>query len=403
MSGLRENDVVSERLGDVAPTTRTALECALGDQGIDDDQALHLIQLPPESLAPLLAVAGHVRTRRKGRTITYSPKVFLPITNLCRNFCSYCTFRKNPGDPAARTMGPDDVREQCRRARVLGCTEALLCLGDKPELAFPSYRETLDALGHRSTVDYLEHCARIALDEGLLPHTNAGVLSRDDMRRLKPLNVSFGLMLESVSPRLCAPGGPHHHAPDKRPERRLQMIREAGELRIAFTTGILIGIGETPAETVASLRAIADLHAEHGHIQEIIIQNFRAKPDTRMAGATEPDRHEMARTIAVARLLCPDMNLQAPPNLSPADHRLFLAAGINDWGGISPLTHDFVNPEAPWPHIEALAATCRDERFTLAPRLPVYPEFLRRPGFVDSDLAERAHRISAESGRPHAG
>jgi FO synthase len=223
------------------------------------------------------------------------------------------------------------------------------------------------------------------------------------MAALKPLNVSLGLMLETVSDRLRERGGAHQQAPDKDPQLRLAMMRAAGALQIPFTTGILLGIGETLAERVESLRAIGDLHAEYGHIQEIIVQNFRAKPTTRMAAAPEPTGLDTARTIAVARLMLPDMNIQAPPNLSPYDHRLFLAAGINDWGGISPLTLDYVNPEAPWPHLAELARTCADDGFELRPRLPVYAEYLDRPGFIDAGLRAHiaAHRVA--EGAHHVG
>jgi FO synthase len=213
----------------------------------------------------------------------------------------------------------------------------------------------------------------------------------------------MGLMLESISPRLRERGAAHQQAPDKDPALRLAMLRTAGELAIPFTTGILLGIGETNAERIESLRAIGDLHAEHGHIQEIIVQNFRAKPTTKMATAPEPESLDVARTIAVARLMLPDMNIQAPPNLSPLDHRLFLDAGINDWGGISPLTLDYVNPEAPWPQVQALAATCREAGFTLRPRLPVYAEYLDTPGWVDAPLAERARTLSVREGVAHVG
>ncbi len=396
MRGISDTDVASGRFGHVDVATARALERALEGHPIGLADALHLITRPREQLAPVLAVAGHVRTIRKGDRVTYSPKAFLPITNLCRDRCSYCTFRQDPDDPGAWTMLPEEVRHTSRAARRLGCIEALMCLGDKPERAFRSYRRTLAVLGHQTTVEYVRRCCEISLEEGLLPHTNAGLLTKREMSWLKTVNVSLGLMLENISPRLRGRGGVHQHAPDKDPARRLQMIREAGELQIPFTTGLLLGIGETPAERVASLAAIGELHATHGHIQEIIIQNFRAKPTTRMAAAPEPESEDVARTIAVARLMLPDMNLQAPPNLSPYDHRLFLGAGINDWGGISPLTRDFVNPEAPWPQIAALGETCRAEGFMLTPRLPVYDEYLTRPGFVEDDLRRRAATVLAD-------
>jgi FO synthase len=393
----------ARHLGHADPVTRAALDRALAGRPISDEEARHLIALPADRLAPLLAVAGHVRAKSKGHTVTYSPKVFLPITNLCRNHCSYCTFREPPDSPRARTMLPDEVRRVSLAGRDLACTEALLCLGDHPERTFASYRDTLACLGCTSTIDYVERCCAIALDTGLFPHTNAGVLTKTEMERLKPINVSMGLMLESVSPRLRRPGEPHANSPDKDPAVRLKMLRAAGELQIPFTTGILIGIGETYDERVASLRAIGDVHEEFGHVQEIIVQNFRAKRGTRMCGHIEPDACEMAATIAVARLMFPDMNIQAPPNLSPNDHRQLLAAGINDWGGISPLTSDFVNPEAPWPHVSALAETCRQQGFTLKPRLPIYPEFVERPGFLHPTLQERVGRAATVQGASHVG
>ena len=392
MRDVTEIDVVCGQLGNIDSVTRAALETALCGRPIDFEQACHLISLPSESLPVLLAVAGHVRTLRKGRVVTYSPKVFLPITNLCLDRCDYCTFRKDPGSPDAWTMLPEEVRSCCLKGRRLGCIEALMCLGDKPERGIRSYRRTLEVLGHDGTIEYVAACCEIALEEGLLPHTNAGVMTRQEMELLRPVNVSLGLMLENVSPRLRERGQAHQSAPDKDPERRLQMMREAGELRIPFTTGILLGIGETPVERIASLRAIGDLHLAHGHIQEIIVQNFRAKPSTRMATRPEPESYDVARTVAVARLMLPDMNIQAPPNLNPHDHRLLLAAGINDWGGISPLTLDFVNPEAPWPHLPILAETCRGEGFTLAPRLPLYHEYVERPEFLDPHPARPTGR-----------
>lgn len=396
-----DTSIAPEHLRRARTDVRVPLEHALDGALISEPDAHVLMAADaPDDIGAILAVAGHVRTHRKGTIVTYSPKVFLPVTNLCRDRCSYCTFRSDPNDPHAWTMQPEEIRSCCRGGRAQGCVEALMCLGDKPELAFRSYRATLRALGHTSTIGYVRQACEIALDEGLLPHTNAGVMDREEMATLKPVNVSMGLMLESISPRLRLKGQAHFHAPDKDPGRRLHMLQEAGELRIPFTTGILLGIGETPAERVASLAAIRDLHRVYGHIQEVIIQNFRAKPATGMAAAPEPDSIDIARTIAVARLMLGDMNIQAPPNLSPYDHRLFLAAGINDWGGISPLTPDYVNPEAPWPHLTALAETCRAEGFTLQPRLPIYPEYLERPGFLEPTLHAAVAQHAAERGAP---
>src|SRR5436190_4646885 len=360
---------------------REALAKPLGGLDLTRDEAVALLASPAYT-GELLATASALRDRAWGRTLTYSPKVFLPVTNLCRDRCTYCTFRKDPDDPDAWTMTPDEIGAWSARGRRLGCIEALMCLGDKPELAFPAYRETLAGFGHRTTAEYVERACAIALDAGLLPHTNAGILTRDEMTRLKDVNVSLGLMLETVSPRLRGRGEVHQWAPDKEPSVRLRMLREAGELRIPFTTGLLLGIGETPAERVDTLLAIRDLHRAYGHVQEVIVQNFRAKPTIPRADASEPAPEDIARTVAVARLLLDaDVSVQAPPNLSPADHTLLLAAGLNDWGGISPLTPDYVNPEAPWPHVATLAATCRAAGYTLAERLAIYPAYVDRPGF----------------------
>jgi FO synthase len=399
MSCALDAVVVSAHLRRLRSAVRVPLDRALDGAWLDEADAQALIDTEaPEEISALIATAGHLRTRLKGTVITYSPKVFLPITNLCRDRCSYCTFRSDPDDAHAWTMFPDEIRTCSRNGRKLGCIEALMCLGDKPELAFRSYRAALQELGHASTMSYVHQACEIALEEGLLPHTNAGLMSRDEMAALKAVNVSMGLMLENVSPRLRGKGQAHYYAPDKDPERRLEMMRHAGELRIPFTTGILLGIGETYAERVASLAAVRDLHRRYGHIQEVIIQNFRAKPGTAMAARPEPESLDIARTIAVARLMLGDMNIQAPPNLSPYDQRLFVAAGINDWGGISPLTPDYVNPEAPWPHVVALAETCRAEGFTLQPRLPVYAEYIDRPGFLDPSLRPLLAERAAEAG-----
>lgn len=293
-------------------------------------------------------------------------------------------------------MTPDEIVRAMRDARERGAIEALLCLGDTPETAFPAYRATLASFGHGSTVEYLEWAARAALDIGLLPHTNAGVLSHRDMERLKSVNVSLGLMLENVSERLCKKGQPHHRAPDKRPEARLRMLREAGDLRIPFTTGILVGIGETRAERVDALLAIRDLHERYGHIQEVIVQNFTPHQGTPMAGAPEPSDDDIAHAVAMARLvLPPDVSVQSPPNLNADRTELLLASGINDFGGISPVTPDYINPDRPWPHVEELAAQVSALGFELAPRLPIYDAYVGRPGFLDGGLLPKVEEVRA--------
>ncbi len=377
---------------------RDALLKPLAGYELTRDEAVDLLATP-ELTGALGAAAGTLRDRAWGRTVTFSPKVFLPVTNLCRDRCTYCTFRKDPDDPDAWTMTPDEIAAWSARGRGLGCKEALMCLGDKPEVAFPAYRGTLAGLGHRTTVEYVERACTIALGAGLLPHTNAGLLTRPEMERLKEVNVSLGLMLENVSPRLREKGQVHQWAPDKEPALRLRMLREAGELQIPFTTGLLLGIGETLAERVDTLLAIRDLHRAYGHVQEVIVQNFRAKPTIARADAGEPAADDIARTVSVARLLLdPEVSVQAPPNLSPDDHALLLAAGVNDWGGISPLTPDYVNPEAPWPHVAALAATCRAAGYALTERLAIYPAYVDRPGFLAPALRPRVAALAGEMG-----
>jgi len=381
----------------VRPALVATLARAAAGDALSRDEAVALLD-DPACTEPLLDVAGARRDAHWGATVTYSPKVFLPVTNLCRDRCTYCTFRKDPGDPDAWTMLPEDIAGWSTRGRALGCKEALLCLGDKPEIAFREYRTTLASLGHATTAEYVERASAIALECGLLPHTNAGLLTGDEMARLRDLNVSLGLMLENVSPRLRERGQVHQWAPDKDPALRLRMLREAGELRIPFTTGLLIGIGETLAERVDTLVAIRDLHRAHGHIQEVIVQNFRAKPTIPLADAPEPDAVDLARTVAVARLLLdPEVSVQAPPNLSPDDHALLLRAGLNDWGGISPLTPDYVNPEAPWPHVAALAETCRAAGYRLAERLAIYPRYIEEPGWLAPALRPHVTALAAEA------
>ena len=295
-------------------------------------------------------------------------------------------------------MMPDEVLEVAEAGARLGCKEALFSLGDRPEAIFPEMRETLNRLGHRTTLSYLaEMCESVLKETGLLPHANPGLMARKDLERLRQFNPSMGLMLESTSDRLTLPGMSHDNAPDKPPALRLKTIEEAGRLKIPFTTGILIGIGETLDERVDSLFAIGQLHERYGHIQEVIIQNFRAKPEIPMRNHPEPSRTDHARTIAVARLVLGEMNVQAPPNLSDDDYPFLLRAGLNDWGGISPLTPDFINPEKPWPHIERLADRTAAAGFELTERLSVYPEYVNRDEFIDKGLRARLRqRADAE-------
>lgn len=324
-------------------------------------------------------MAREARDRFKPGVITYSRKVFIPLTNLCRDYCGYCTFRRDPGQPGAHTMTPEEVLNVARAGEKLGCTEALFSLGDKPELIFPTMREKLRQLGFRSTLHYLEAMCELVLSEtSLLPHPNPGLMSAEWIARLAAVSPSMGLMLETINEALLARGAAHDNAPDKVPAKRLRVVEEAGKQGVPFTTGILIGIGESPQNRVDSLLAIRDLHKRYGNIQEVIIQNFRVKPEILMSDWPEPSRGEMLRTIAVARLLMPNMNIQAPPNLSDPDYEELLDAGINDWGGISPLTADFINPERPWPHLEELKRRTNAKGFELRQRLPVYPEFVSK-------------------------
>ncbi|MGC4252682.1 MAG: 5-amino-6-(D-ribitylamino)uracil--L-tyrosine 4-hydroxyphenyl transferase CofH [Sphingobium sp.] len=337
----------------------------------------YMAMLHDMPLDDLMARAAALRDEGHGRVQSWSRKIFIPLTQLCRNLCHYCTFSQPPRPGENAYMTREQVLNVARAGQAAGCTEALFTLGDKPELRFRAAREELAALGHESTLSYLAEMAALVRDEtGLLPHINAGVMNREEMAALRSVSVSQGLMLESISDRLCQKGGAHYRSPDKEPAARLETIRLAGELRIPFTTGILIGIGETREERIEALEAIRDLHRTYGHIQEVIVQNFRAKPRTVMADAPEPDMDELLWTIAAARIILgPQMNIQAPPNLSAADFPRLMAAGINDWGGVSPVTPDHVNPEAPWPEVERLRMATEAKGRMLVARLPVYPAY----------------------------
>ena len=388
--------------GLAAPELRAVLREA-GDGGpVSADIAIQLLRCDDDLLPELLVAARVVKERYRPGVITYSRKVFLPLTNLCRDYCGYCTFRRDPGDAGAHTMTPEEVLAVAREGEKLGCTEALFSLGDRPEALFPEMREALRRLGYRSTLHYLEAMCELVLRETrLLPHANPGLLSANWIERLRVSNPSLGLMLESTSRSLAA-AHPTGRTPDKDPALRLKTIEDAGRLGVPFTTGILIGIGESAEDRIASLFAIKRLHERYGYVQEVIIQNFRAKPRIPMAAWPEPDLGEMVRTLAVARLILGNMNIQAPPNLTDPSYERLLEGGINDWGGVSPLTPDFINPEAPWPHLEELQRRTESAGQKLVQRLPVYPEFVTRVAARGGLLAERLQTLSNCAGYARA-
>ena len=356
--------------------------------------------LASNDLDALMKDAAVVRDHAWGKTVTYSRKVFVPLTNMCRDTCGYCVFVKHPSAPGARIMTPDEVEAVVREGERLGCKEVLFSLGEKPERRYSEARARLEALGYRRMTDYLEHmCAWVVEETGLIPHVNAGTLDDDEIAMLKPVSGSMGMMLETTSRRLMQKGGAHYACPDKVPLQRLRTLERAGRARVPFTTGLLIGIGETFEERIESLLAIRALHARYGHIQEVIIQNFQAKKGIAMADHPEPGLENMLRTLAAARLILPgDISLQAPPNLEPR-HGVYLQAGINDWGGISPLTIDHINPDHAWPAIDRLRATTEAGGHALKERLTVYPRFLEGgTEFVSETIADKLRSLAREDG-----
>ncbi|HLH72078.1 MAG TPA: 7,8-didemethyl-8-hydroxy-5-deazariboflavin synthase CofG [Chloroflexota bacterium] len=373
---------------------------AVEGESLTPGDGYRLIRSSASELPALMLAASQLRDRGKGQTVTYSRKVFIPLTNLCRDKCGYCTFAKAPNHPEAHTMTPDEVLAVARAGQAQGCKEALFSLGEKPEELHARARADLRRLGYSSTVSYLAAmCDLVYRETGLLPHANCGVLTRDELIELREVNASMGLMLESISERLLQRGQAHYGCPGKAPALRLETMETAGELGIAFTTGILIGIGETLEERVDSLFAIRDLQARCGNIQEVIIQNFRVKFDIRMRDHREPSPLDMLRTIAVARLILgPDQNVQAPPNLAPDIYQMYLFAGINDWGGISPVTKDHINPERAWPMIQELYTVTAEAGFALRERLCIYAEYLARPEFVRDRFRDRIASLVDEQG-----
>jgi 7,8-didemethyl-8-hydroxy-5-deazariboflavin synthase len=380
-------------------TLQESLDMCLEGKDISKDEAYEIINWD-ENDEYIIGVARKIRNRAKGFRVTYSRKVFINLVNLCRDTCSYCTYKKEPSDKLASLMSPQHVRNLAETGKKFGCTEVLFVTGERPEQKYLEARQWLRSLGYSSTIEYIREMSEKVLQEtGLLPHTNAGSLTKKEMSILKSTNVSIGAMLESASERLILRGMPHENAPSKNPRVRLRTLQNAGELKIPTTTGLLVGIGETPREIVDSLFLIKEIHQRYGHIQEVIMQNFNPKPKTNMANSFPPSYNYFLKTIALARIILPEMNIQVPPNLTPNIFGNYIDAGINDWGGISPITIDHVNPEFPWPSIQSVNHVTVSRGHKFRARLPVYPEFLdKKDGFIPTELRNYIHLLSDSDG-----
>jgi len=365
------------------------------DSGVTKSEADQLMTECPTDV--LLMAAGRIRDRSKPNVITYSRKVFINLVNLCRDTCTYCTYKKEPGNPMLSILNPSQVLAIAEAGKKLCCTEALFVTGERPEQKYEQTRTWLHSLGYSSTVEYIRNMSEVVLEKtGLLPHTNAGSMTKKEMSMLQDTNVSLGLMLETSSERLMEKGMPHENAPSKNPKVRIKALKSAGELRIPTTTGLLVGIGETQEELIDSLFVIRELHEKYGHIQEVIMQNFAPKPETGMAKFPPASPEYFLRSVAMARIAMPGMNIQVPPNLNPDIFGRYISAGINDWGGISPVTIDHVNPEFPWPSIGLVRKMSESNGRKLKARLPVYPEFLKG-GFITSERLQKYASLVADS------
>ena len=362
------------------------LNRVIDNKEISREEANQIFEESQQNSFELYKISQILRNKYKGTSVTYSRKVFFNLINLCRDTCSYCTYKSEPGQSKISMMSKHDVQNLAKLGKTHKCTEALFVTGERPEQKYQEARTWLKENGFASTAEYLIHASEIALSEGLFPHTNAGNLTKSEMNELKKTNVSLGLMLENSSMRLSQSGMPHESAPSKHPKARLRVLKDAGELGIPITTGVLIGIGETAFEVIDSIYTIKEIHKKYGHIQEIIFQNFQPKSDTRMKSVPPPEEKYFKTLVALARVIMPEINIQIPPNLSPDSYTSFLSVGINDWGGISPLTPDYVNPEFSWPSIDTVAKNSLKAGFELKARLPVYPEFF---SFVHPDLKYR--------------
>ena len=358
---------------------------------ITEEEVLELSKNAPKQM--IFDAASKIRDKRKGKLVSFSKKAFFNIINMCRDTCSYCTYKAEPNDTKLSLMDKKTVRELAVLAKKYNCTEALFVTGERPEQKYPEAKKWLASQGFSSTAEYLIHCSEIVLNEGVFPHTNAGNLSKDEMRELQKTNVSMGLMLENSSPRLREIGMPHHNAPSKEPSTRLNILKNSGELKIPMTTGILVGIGESMEENIQSIFDIKKIDDKYGNIQEIILQNFHPKPKTSMSRHSTPEEDYFKMIVALCRIIMPNANIQIPPNLSPENYHEFLSVGINDWGGISPITSDYVNPEFSWPNIQNIEKKCNNAGFSFKSRFPVYPEFIP---LVNNDLKQRISLIADE-------
>jgi 7,8-didemethyl-8-hydroxy-5-deazariboflavin synthase len=376
------------------------LDKSLEGKSISKIDASHILNSKSQENYLIASIARNIRNKIKAGSITYSRKVFINLVNLCRDTCSYCTYKKQPADKLVSMMSPSQVLAIAEAGKKLGCTEALFVTGERPEQRYPEAREWLRSVGHSSTVEYIREMSDLVLQKtGLLPHTNAGTLTKKEMSVLRDNNVSLGMMLESSSERLLGKGMPHELAPSKNPKARIKALEDAGQLKIPLTTGLLVGIGESPEELIDALYVIKEIHHKYGHIQEIIMQNFVPKPETGMAKSLPTSYDYFFKSIALVRIIMPQMNIQVPPNLSPENFGKFIDAGINDWGGISPITIDHVNPESPWPSIESIKRVTNSRGYQLRARLPIYPEFLDKDdGFIPDKLRSYINLLSDDAG-----
>jgi len=374
------------------------LNNVLENKSINREEIIDIYQNSIKNSEELFSTAQKLRTENKNNSVTFSKKAFLNIINLCKDTCSYCTYKAEPGEEKISLMSKQQTKEVLQLAKKYKCVEALFVTGEQPEKKYPEARNWLKENGFKSTVEYLIHSSELALELGLFPHTNAGNLNFDEMKELKKTNVSMGIMLimlENISERLTKKGMPHYLAASKKPQTRLKILENSGKLGIPMTTGILVGIGETIEEIIDSILAIKKIHEKYGNIQEIILQNFQPKSDTMMKNHPSANEEYFKKIVALSRIIMPQMNIQIPPNLSPKSYQSFLQVGINDWGGISPLTPDFVNPEFSWPDINQVENNSKKAGFSLKCRFPIYPEFF---SFINKKLRDKIAVIENEEG-----